>query len=113
MSYNCDVFKVKKLENFRLPLKIFAGWTFVISEEDELEMSCTDSTITGKLEGEDFVITDMYIVGEGSGNIMRILEVLFKNSTGTLIASTVWEGGDSVSRLTVVDGKVTWEEIDL
>ena len=36
-----------------------------------------------------------------------------EHSTGRLVAIQVWEGGDSITRLTVQDGVVKEEQIEL
>jgi len=43
----------------------------------------------------------------------EILEPAFKDSKGLFVASLVWEGGDSINRLTVEDGNILWEDIEI
>jgi hypothetical protein len=124
MSYNIDTFKVKQLEDLTIPVpslyahprkdlhptKMFseqnADWVrFQFMEHCFIEGSVIDGTIHVK---------SIDWCGEGSGNDMHdILEPALKNSTGVLIASCVWEGGDSLDQLRVDNGKVEWVDIEI
>lgn len=54
------------------------------------------------------------ISGEGSGTAMAwIFRPAFEDSTGKFSAMTVWEGGDSICRITVEDGVYEEEEVEL
>lgn len=133
MSYNIDTFKVKKLEELKIPLASFftnsrkdwhpkvtyersymsEGREKVLQQEVSLELS-GGCSIKGTLEDEIFSVTEIDWHGEFSGTGMNwVLEPALKQSTGELIASCAWEGGDSVNRLIVKDGVVTWEDIEL
>jgi len=43
----------------------------------------------------------------------EVLEPAFKDNTGKFIASCVWEGGDSINKLIVNGGAVSWEDIEI
>lgn len=67
-----------------------------------------------RIEDEIFICKAINCSGEGSGFTMNeILEPVFKDSKGELIAVCVWEGGDSINRLIVKDGTVEWEQIEI
>ena len=126
MSYNCDTFKVKKLENLKIPIKYLLSpertdWAFEreenYNEDNEIESTTftnMDSDITGIVENGTLTVKEICISGEGSGTIFYdILEPALKDSKGELIASCVWEGGDSINQIIVKDGNVTWKDIDI
>jgi len=121
MSYNCDTFKVKQIENFCIPIQSF--FKHKRTDQHPERINHDDGTVTlsfgefclfGKIKNNIFVCEDIDISGEGSGWIMNeVLEPAFRDSTGKLIASCVWEGGDSINRLIVDDGNVSWENIEI
>lgn len=72
----------------------------------ELELGC-GQTITGYIKDGVLTITDMDLSGEGSGSLMHhYVEPLLKKSKGQYRAVFIWEGGDSITKFTVKDGKV-------
>lgn len=123
MSYNIDTFKLKKIENFNIPLDSFfkherTDWHPTIErQEDGSLVICSGSDsikLHGAITNGMFHCTHLSCHGEGSGTFMHwILEPAFGDSTGELIASCVWEGGDSINQLRVKDGNVTWVDIDI
>jgi hypothetical protein len=42
-----------------------------------------------------------------------VIKPALEKSKGRLVAARIWEGGDSVDRLVVVDGDVNEEDVDL
>jgi len=121
MSYNCGVFNLKKIENFIIPVdSLFksarSDWhpKRINNYDGSVTFSFGESELNGLIKGKIFVCDNISCCGEGSGFFMNeILEPAFKDSTGTLIASLVWEGGDSINRLTVEDGNILWEDIEI
>ena len=119
MSYNIDDFKVKKLENFKIALKDFDKKIFGNPEFDfetnEIKFESNECEICefkGVLVDGYVELNKIGIYGEGSGHFMaNIGDKLLKNSTGTLIARLVWEEGDSVEKLTIIDGVEEREEL--
>ena len=122
MSYNIDRWKTKELTDFQIAL------TALEPKEDYLDAPTTDAktgelTFTGRsggfeLRGQrsgDFLsVSHIKNYGEASGTMQEFLnEDVFPHSIGTLIAVCVWEGGDSITRLTVKGGVVTEENIEL
>ncbi len=54
------------------------------------------------------------VQGEASGSYMHyVVNEALKHSTGELEAVLIWEGGDSITRLTVKDGDVNETDIEL
>jgi len=121
MSYNIDKWKTKKINNLRIPIQSFftnsrKDW-HPNKEYDEnglLTLTMFESEIKGKVIDGILEISSINIEGEGSGtSIDWIIEPALKDSTGELIASCIWEGGDSINKLIVKDGVVKWEDIEL
>jgi hypothetical protein len=122
VSYNIDTWKTKKLIDLKIPLSAFykhprADWHPEIKKKDGktfvLVCGC-DQEILGEVEDGILSVVVVNMAGEGSGTFYKwILEPALSESTGELEAVLVWEGGDSISRLTVKDGKVENKEIDL
>jgi hypothetical protein len=121
MSYNCDTFKVKKLENLKIPVKSLykaarEDWHPDRVENDDGTVTFwnCETTVKGSVKDGILTVQEIDCCGEGSGVVMNdILEPAFEDSTGELIASCVWEGGDCINHLIVKDGKVKWEEIEI
>lgn len=121
MSYNIDTFKLKRLENFKIPVASLykhdrEDWHPERENRDDGETwfhSC-EVTIKGIIKGEIFEMTSIDCTGEGSGTTMEwILEPAFKDSTGVFEASCVWAGGDSINKILVEDGEVDWIDIEI
>ena len=118
MSYNLDNFKVKKLENFKIAVKDFNKKVFgkpqIDLETNEIlfEGDCEVCEFEGILNNGFVEISRISIYGEGSGQFMcEYGNSLLEKSTGTLIATLVWESGDTVERVTFIDGKKETEEL--
>lgn len=125
MSYNVDTWKTKELVDLRIPVASLykserkdwhpkqinhgAGLGRVL-----FQVFNDSSSIGGQIAGDVLHVTHIVAHGEGSGSALRlIIEPALADSTGKLVASRVWEGGDSIDVLTVVDGVLTVEEIDV
>ncbi len=67
--------------------------------------------IVRTLDGERLNVTDLSYYGEYSGTYWDEFEKLLEQSTGTLKARVVWEGGDSVEVVTIENGEITREEL--
>lgn len=130
MSYNVDTWKTKELNNLRLPLSAFfeqprSDWhPHIAREHSEVDhrvaLTLIDSCIIGVIEhptgarDDKLLITDIDIHGEGSGSFLHyVLEPALRKSTGRLVAARVWERGDSIDELTVVDGVISTRPIEL
>lgn len=125
MSYNISSFKIKRLENLVIPLSalydnVEKNWKpeqpkIVDASTMEVEIygGC-GQTIKGILKDDSIHVTKLDLSGEGSGSYMHyIIKDALLQSTGELDAILIWEGGDSVSRLTVKDGLYKDESMDL
>lgn len=122
MSYNINTFKVKELKNLHIPLSSFymhprTDWhPELINHNDGLiELDGGgDIFIKGILKDGILICHDIVCCDEGSGTFMNlILEPALKDSTGKLVASCVWEGGESINQIISNDGVVTWKDIDI
>lgn len=65
-------------------------------------------------EGNSLIVSEIKLKGESSGNIWNdVVKPALEHSTGLLEVVRIWETGDYVDVLTVVDGKLTEEALDL
>lgn len=122
MGYNIDNWKTKKLNNLTIPLEAFfrhprTDWhpkqSLRGTQDLTLECGCGQE-IKGTLNGENIVVTEFDMHGEGSGTFYHmILEPAFKESKGELEAVLVWEGGDTIQKLRVKNGAVITTNIEL
>ena len=122
MSYNCDIFKVEKLKNLRIPMDSFYQHSRSDWHPKRLNYNdgtiglevCESSFITGILNNNILDVDSIECSGVGSGSAMHLIfEPALRDSTGELIVSCIWKGGDSVNRLIVKNGDVKWENIDI
>jgi len=121
MSYNCTRWKTKLINNFKIPVASLYkhprdDWhpDRINNDDGSVTLRIIESSLHGIIEDDWFVVKSIDCSREGSGTAMNyILEPAFKDSVGELIASLIWEGGDSINKLTVKDGKVSWKNIDL
>lgn len=121
MSYNVDTWKTKQLNRLRIPLASFfkharKDWhpEKEFDQAGHLTLICCESEIKGTIENDILTVDSIKCAGEGSGTFIDwILNPALADSTGELVATCVWEGGDTINRLTVTDGKVDWEDIEL
>ena len=91
MSYNIDRFVVKETNKFKLN---------ECPDIDEPENFAIELDDDGNIESLSYS-------GEHSGYGWDVFYKILKNSTGYLRAIIVWEGGDSVIDLTILDGIAT------
>lgn len=126
MSYNIDTWKTKKLENLVIPMAAFfkhprkdwhpeVRYASPLTADNEVVISCgCEQEITGTIKDGLLAVTKFDMSGEGSGTFYGwILKPALEESTGRLEAVLIWEGGDSINRLIVSDGKISEEGIDL
>jgi hypothetical protein len=100
--------KKVNLEGWDDDLVIKEGGTWNYNEDGEgLEMSGIVNP-DGSLE-----VKDVQNSGEGSGTVSQLLVALFEEFKGDLVASRIWEGGDTIDKITIKKGKVTEKAIDL
>jgi len=124
MSYNIDTFKLKKVR-LTLPIDIkfdkYVDWLdeeSVIGNFDKGTWSINDNgegfEMQGKITKAGLEVTNVKVNGEGSGHDYEdLLKPLFVDYKGDLEAVMIWEGGDSITSISIVNGKVTEKEIEL
>jgi hypothetical protein len=128
MSYNVDQWKTKELENLRIPLAMLridhgSGWN--LDEQPDESPAASGlipvtfsigegGIIRGFCIGDDLCVTEIKFRGACSGTaIAKIVEPALAKSTGKLVAVRIWESGDYIDRLEVVDGVITESEVEL
>jgi hypothetical protein len=121
MSYNIDHFKVKRLEKLSFPVSALfenprTDWHPVRTELPGGVTLFTnlDTELRGVIIGETFHVLHISCYGEGSGTIMEeMIEPALNQSTGILIVSCIWEGGDTINQLRSIDGDVAWIDLEI
>jgi len=117
MSYNISSWKTKRLEQLVIPLKS-------LSENAELTIKGEETIITvplsegrgvvGILADKNLLVREINLYGEFSGSDYRyVLLPALRESMGFLEAVLIWERSDSITRLTVKDGEVVEENVEL
>lgn len=126
MSYNVDTWKTKELVDLVIPVaSLFkherSDWHPRKEHHDDGSITfsimecCNVNGTIGIVDHCEFLrVTYIQASGEGSGRALYwIIEPALADSRGKLVASRVWEGGDSIDRLTVIDGVVSSEPIEI
>ena len=119
LMYNITNWEIKCLRNLIIPLKYLGEREidrFIYEGEDAILFygSELDYSMTGVIKDDEIIVSDIDLWGESSGSIFHsTLIPALRKSTGELEAVIVWEGGDEITRLTVKDGKVNEETIEL
>ena len=121
MSWNIDNFRVKKIENLKIPVASLYKhgqedlYPEIANNNDgTATVSIFDNRMYGTIDNGIFTCTNIECYGEGSGTVMGdVLEPALKDSTGEFIASCVWERGEEINRLIVKDGDISWEDIEI
>ena len=121
MSYNISMWKVNELKDLVIPVESFftnprKDWhpEITLDANQIAELSISDCKVIGRIVDKMLHVIKIKWHGDGSGTGMHwILEPALKTSTGTLIASCIWEGGDSINKLECRDGEVKWVDIEI
>ncbi len=118
MSYNISSWNTKKIDSLSIPLGVIQGLDYTKVElQEENRISAVGLSemfqLTGVLEGENVQVSKICTGSEGSGSTWESFVEMLRQSKGELIATQVWEGGDSITKLTVKDGKVIEEDIEI
>lgn len=118
MSYNIDSWRTKSMVDFQIPLDIVQRLPCVEVEllpENKISASGVSEgfELKGELSGGNILVVDIHHSGASSGRTFGNLLEALKHSKGNLVATQVWEGGDSITKLIVKDGVVTEEQIEL
>jgi len=122
MAYNVTNWETKELDNLRIPVADFSahvcsGWFPETTNNDDGSIKIAlmgGIFVKGIIEGEFISVSSITASGEGSGNaLIEIIQPALEKSTGKLVAIRVWEGGDSIDKLTAIDGEVKTEQVEL
>lgn len=131
MSYNISTWKTKRLEGFVIPLDALhnisedlkrRGWqpsppeiAYQESGPTLVKVRLAEGYLVGvSLVHNRVLVTQISVCGEGSGTFMaQVFIPALAQSAGLLEAVLIWEGGDSIERLTVADGEVREETVEL
>jgi len=118
MSYNIDTWKTKSIDSLEIPLAVIHKMPDVeVKLLNDNKVCITGLSegfeINGDLNGKNIAVNDITTWGEGSGHTWDDLLKALKHSKGNLVATQVWEGGDSITRLIVKDGTITEEKVEL
>lgn len=126
MSYNITSWRTKRIANLRLPaatLQFPAAMQqrgfhtqAVLNPQDIVTITALGCEIVGFFpeHGPLLQITAIDCAGEGSGTFYHeVLLPALRQSTGTLEAVLIWEGGDTIERLLVDAGTVQELPVEL
>jgi hypothetical protein len=126
MAYNISKFKVKRLEDFRIPMDDFASLfnnEHVITLENCSEISksgdVTKITVMydffiGTITAGIITFTSLNLRGDFSGIFYdHVLKRMANKTQGTIEVVTIWEGGDHIRRTTIIAGLIKEEVIEL
>lgn len=123
MGYNITAFKIKKMENFTIPWKLFFELTpseyelkpvsFNQETKEVVITAIGDQEIKGKIIEGAIVVSHIDIREDFSGYFFNeaFLPIL-EHTKGKLVATIVWEGGDTIEKLKVNDGNVVYYQKD-
>lgn len=118
MSYNIDTWHMKELEGLKIPISEIhklphVEVTLLPENKVNVEGPSEGFMIEGILENDMISVSEINTYGVGSGSTWENLKECLKKSIGKLIATQVWESGDSISRLTVDNGIVTENQVEI
>ena len=119
MSYNIDTWHTKELVDFTIPLSVIHtdnNLRVILTENNGVEVDGyypEAFELKGQLVHGSVIVSKLYFGGEGSGHAWENFKEILSQSSGKLISSQVWEGGESITRLIVIEGKITEEEIEI
>lgn len=117
MSYDITTWKTKEIRALAIPLASIEALPYVNIKMDgnhvEVLATAEGFELKGKLLFGLVHVDLIEFWGEGSGHEWEAFKEMLSTSTGTLIASQVWEGGDSITRLIVKNGEVQEALVDI
>ncbi len=136
MSYNVTTWKTKELQNLTIPVNALFADEDWLPEQSMVDtnpafytLEWGESYIKGSIVGEPVTqrngflppdstqmleVDEISVHGDGSGYLLwKVIKPALEKSKGRLVAVRIWEGGDSVDRLVVVDGDVDEETVNL
>lgn len=117
MSNNITSWKTKRIINFSIPLEAVQELPYAeieLLQNNKVSISGISEgfELEGTLHNGEILVSKISHYGEGSGHTWDDLLQALEQSKGSLVAVQIWEGGD-ITRLTVKDGLVDEEDIDL
>lgn len=120
MAYNIDTWRTTSLVNFTIPLSIVqqlpcAEIEILLENKISVYGGVSGGFVlqgTLLLDG-NICVEKIHHSGSSSGRTWYNLLDALHHSKGIMVATQVWEGGDSISRLVVKDGVVEEENIEL
>jgi hypothetical protein len=118
MSYNITSWKTKEIFNLLIPLDAIKDLPYTDVEFDGINIKADGLSggfaLEGNLIENNMVeIIEIKTAYDSSGSTWNDFIRMLEKSSGTLIATQIWEGGDSISKLTVNNGEVIDEPIEL
>lgn len=118
MSYNIDTWTTKKLENLRIPFSALTDEKVVTIQNGVVKANislCEDGYVRGELQADGMILVrEIKLCGLVSGNALHdVLVPALEQSAGELAAILIWEGGDSITRLTAVEGVVNQVPVEV
>lgn len=117
MSYQVTAFKVKAIKQLKVPLLAIANLGEIIitttNGKIDIQGPLEQMAIVGDFIDGIVAIDSIYYGGEGSGSMWDDFKGALSESSGELEVIVIWEGGDSLSKLTVINGQVTDEDFEV
>lgn len=118
MSYNISRWNTKEIAGLRLPVAAvhnFPGAKVYLERDGTVKVYADTEgfKIAGRVEGGDIAVDAISMWGIASGWHWDKFKALLGTGAGRLVATQLWEDGDSMSRLTVQDGDVREEAVEL
>jgi hypothetical protein len=104
--------------DFTIPLNIVQQLPYAkvkLLPENKISVSGVSEgfELKGTLLDGNIAIEKIHHSSEGSGHTWDDFLEALKHSKGSLVATQVWEGGDSITKLIVKDGVVEQEQVEL
>lgn len=114
MSYNISNWTTVELKDLRVPETAFPDETKRWGRSGHLRVRMSeDGGVTGAVVDGVIQVESVELRGVGSGWDMDALMEALQQSSGTLVAVLVWEGGDSVELFECRDGQLNRASLDV
>ena len=123
MPYNISNFKLKSVSlilpmDFKIKAFSHRVWHEIAVDVVVNEWGYNENGEGFQMNGEvteaGLIVTNLNCYGEGSGADYHELFVpLFQKFGGDLEAIVIWEGGDSIKKLSIIQGIVTETKIEI
>lgn len=115
MSYNITAWRTIRLDGLSIPVDgAFRKEAYEWGKDNALTIRlCEDKGLSGVYADGWLQVERINLRGEGSGWGWEALKAALVRSIGYLDAVLIWEGGDSITRVTSVNGSITSVAVDL